>query len=486
MSAVEPEPIAGVTATDTHVNGPEEIFDSQSESSLPYQSSQWWTRASTVSYKSVTDSERNALDQVSLLGRFCVITVDPGEVQLAHLIPKATNIIKIRQYQYSFGRKLDLNSRWFTLYLRADWHGMFDKIPNGWALIPTPSLITQIATKMRAEKERRLPLEITGPWPDFRGSDWFPTIKSGYTYHFTPLGLAHSGRKAPIVRMKDAADPDSGWETYPAPYDTFPLLQLHIHPYAAILNAFPKLEKHLTSGKPLPTPANTSYPELKFIHNVLTRAYKEAKAVMPPAQGSRHSSRNSGTGTSTNTSKPSRSSRSHARTKSQRTNQGTSNSGLGSAREGGYDDLFERLDEDAERLYDGFDVVSRELLSNSTPSHSDVPPKDVNYVPSHTPPLFAASEWGKVAKWVAGVEYARSHGALLEPQDDSSPEATQYAEELARPPRTLDWHEWTSDFAPWWVLLPERKKRGILSSNDWVVIWNLPSLTGQLDRDAAV
>ncbi|CAE6442602.1 unnamed protein product [Rhizoctonia solani] len=139
-------------------------------------------------------------------------------------------------------------------------------------------MTTQIGDKLRGEKERRLRLGIKGPWPDYRQPS-FPTTTAGFTYHFILLGFACEDA-GPIYRRKDLDDPNAGpWDSqqyYPPSFAGFPTLNLHVHPYAAILNVFPKLEKHLKTRE-LPPPADSSYEEIKFIYDTLTNPFEDSK-----------------------------------------------------------------------------------------------------------------------------------------------------------------------------------------------------------------
>ncbi|CAE6531640.1 unnamed protein product [Rhizoctonia solani] len=210
---------------------------------------------------SVPLAERNLLTQVSPFGNRCVLTGQDESVKLAHLIEKCT---KIRRYQFTFGRKLNLNSHWFFVSLASNLHHQFDTWK--YAFIPTPALITRIANRLRDEKARRLQLGIQGPWPDYRQAGWFPITKAGIDYYFIPLGIHGT-----IFRHRDLGDPSANSEDFQqldAPFEGFPTLRLSAHPYAMVLNAYPKLKKYLKTG-PLPSPADSSYQDIKFIYHTV-------------------------------------------------------------------------------------------------------------------------------------------------------------------------------------------------------------------------
>ncbi|QRW26215.1 hypothetical protein RhiXN_11876 [Rhizoctonia solani] len=143
--------------------------------------------------------------------------------------------VSIRRLQYAFGQKLDLNSRWFNIYLRSDLHLAFDNKKNpGWVLVPLEADVQQIISKIDALKQDRESRGNCGPWPDFWSREWFPVKKSGYTYEFMPLFVAN--KDIAIMRYEwDQAEPRQ--DLYYPPFSDFPLLKSHVHPYAVIFNA---------------------------------------------------------------------------------------------------------------------------------------------------------------------------------------------------------------------------------------------------------
>lgn len=463
--------------------GGDNITDSDPMSMVP-RSNNWWLQATSASRKTVTKADQEALEKASRLGRRCVLTGESRSVEMAHLIRKATKSGHIKALQYSFGRKINLNSRWFNIYLRADWHHSFDNDSCGWTLVPEGETVKEIANKINAEqKSRRSRLE-KGPWPDYRGSGWFPIRKSGWDYHFLPLALASDGDQCVISRKKFANDMSSDlniYDHYLPPYDNLPKLRLHVHPYAVILNAYPKIRKWMEEERSLlPEPISGYFIQIEFVYTTLTDLFKQHQSsglsgYLPP-------STSGGSDANTEASTPSvrKSQRHQPPTAAPGTRQDMGSSHSGSGAQDSFDDLFDGSKSDSERLWNASDKLSHKSLTASTSNHSHTPPK--NIIPASVFDVSSlALDKGEITGWVASVARACGSDAPLEPEVDSSSEMERYASEPARPPPTLDWHDWKSEFAPWWVLLPERKERGVLSSNDWVEVRNRPPLTRRLE-----
>ncbi|KAG8734703.1 hypothetical protein FRC10_011526, partial [Ceratobasidium sp. 414] len=220
--------------------------------------------------------------------------------------------LKLRQLQYAFGRKMNPNGRWFNLFLRSDMHLAFDALPSGWALVPTQSVIDQIKQKMEAYQALREHESIKSPWPDFEAN-------------------------------------------------IFPSLQSHVHPYAVILNAFPKIRAH-TNVVPLP---GGQIFDLQYIYNTLTTAWKDAPQVSSTPRGA--TSRGSPSGTVASNSGSRRSGR-LASTPAVPSNdpvQSPTYSHANTDEPGDFDDLFDTSDDDSE-FSDAPDASLQRPISIST------------------------------------------------------------------------------------------------------------------------
>ncbi|EUC56912.1 hypothetical protein RSOL_204920, partial [Rhizoctonia solani AG-3 Rhs1AP] len=256
-----------------------DVIDSQYGRSTRHRGQSSWSMCALAGDQSPTIGERNAARAASLHDQRCVLTGNRDCVKRFHLLPKSMTSEEVQNLQYSFGRKLDLNSRRFLLCLDSNFHHKFETNARGWALIPVPSIIVSIAQKMRAETERRLQLDIKGPWPDYRQRDWFPITRAGFAFQLIPLGLAHPASD-PIYRCMDLDNPNAHTRAHqrfdPPSFAGFPTLNLLVHPYVMILNAYPKLERHLQTQE-LPPPANTNFDDLKFIYDILTKSAEQIR-----------------------------------------------------------------------------------------------------------------------------------------------------------------------------------------------------------------
>ncbi|EUC57558.1 hypothetical protein RSOL_225190 [Rhizoctonia solani AG-3 Rhs1AP] len=477
LTTMASEPTTAATTAITPMSNSTQIIDSLDGRNTQTQSQSWWLSGGSAAGRAVSMGERDDAAAASVHGRRCVLTGSRDGVELCHLLAKSMSKAAVCDLQYSFGRKLNINSRWFLLHVVSQFHHSFDNGCN-WALIPEPSTITSIAEKMRAENERRLQLSITGPWPDYRQRDWFPITGAGFACHLIPLGIANPEADS-IYRRRDMDDPDAPpratQQFDPPSYEGFPTLRLHVHPYALIVNAQPKLEIYLQTWE-LPAPANSSYDNIKYIYDILTKSAQQVRALTSRQRVDSRGSR----GSRGSTTHPA-SARYHLRSREQSQSASqTTHSHPGSALQDNYDDSVDSLDSNPDGPQDSLGMNSHNSFSDLTSDHRDLLESKAHCSSSLHPSSMVLEQKG-VTEWVASVEYARGQNVLVEPQDDSSPETSKYTTEPARTSPTLDWHGWESAFAPWTIPLPEYKERGVLSSNDWVEIKNLPPLPRRLD-----
>ncbi|GAB1525325.1 hypothetical protein RhiTH_008483 [Rhizoctonia solani] len=188
---------------------------------------------------------------------------------------------------YRRGRPIDSNS---------DGPFNIQKIPGagGWVLVPLEADVQQIISKIDALKQDRESRGNCGPWPDFRSREWFPVKKSGYTYKFMPLFVAN--KDIAIVHYKwDQAELRQ--DLYYPPFSDFPLLKSHVHPYAVIFNAVPKLQAFW--GNPPTSLTTKQLLDLGYVYDSLANASNNAAppGLYPLQQGS---SRSSPAGTTNN------------------------------------------------------------------------------------------------------------------------------------------------------------------------------------------
>jgi hypothetical protein len=145
---------------------------------------------------------------------------------------------------------------------------------------------------------------------------------------------------------------------------------------------------------------------------------------------------------------------------------------------------------ECDELFDAAHEDSRLSLSASTPNGSvrgcddvPLPSSSGDGLPDTQGKTAEAEQTVRLPKdlldWIRGVEFWHERQELAAVAHHS-PDLQRYADEKARTPPTHDWHTWTSEYAPWYVLLP--KNRSVLSSNDWVEVKNYRPLTRPLDE----
>ncbi|KAF8707669.1 hypothetical protein RHS03_03499, partial [Rhizoctonia solani] len=474
--------MAGTTETPIRITD-DDIVDS--DPGIEDLSVDWWRHAHSVNNATVRAEEYNAVESVSLHGRRCLIT---GETAPSIAIIIASDLAVQVGPPSIRPRSQDKSKQSLVQSLSSDIHCSFDAAPSGWVLIPIEEDVRRIKGKILTLIDERRRESIDGPWPDFRSPDWFPARLSGYSYRFVPLLL--NTKKVPVVRRQ--------WQTittghpvrdlhYP-PYPNFPLLRSHVHPYAVILNAVPKIEGHMEiPGEVLPI-TRELFSDLSLIYHALMDAWKEAPPrTDQPEDSTSHRDPTSPISTRLMIARSSDHSVDHLSI------QETSSSSThppASATEESYTDevdIYDNLSDDSEvescDILNFRDAYSRASISFSIRGDS-LHSGSVEPAQSSRPTYYTSldiRERPDFAKWITGVETARQSDPLPEPQTDDSPESLSYRTEPARSPPTHDWHSWTSEFAPWWVVLPKRNNCGALSSNDWVEIRNLPPLTRKMD-----
>ncbi|CAE7119923.1 unnamed protein product [Rhizoctonia solani] len=401
--------------------------------------SQWWKSVMSINNRTVATADRKALLDASLFGKRCLITgaeIPSSAIQMVHLIPKSTSDSRLQKLQYAFGTKLNLNEPWNTLFLRSDIHAGFNAA--GWALVPVAEETARIVKMLKVEMDYRQEAGIRGPWPDFQSEEWFPAQPNGYKYHFVPLTM--EDQRVPILRydwtkVADGHPTEQAYHSYHPPYTDFPLLTSHVHPYAAIVNAVPKLLAHH-----FPDEIKPQFAQMLSICEILVDLDDMPGSPVPSTQ-------------------------THG-----------SDSCWSSSHDNHSDQELDRSDAIWEEQDNGGTL--------STPNGSI----HVQHNSQKNLPALASTSpmrlgWNTVDEWVSSVKFARQQNELVTPEDDSLEKTQQYAAEVARSPPTYDWHEWTSEYAPWWVILPKGRERKYISSNDWAEIETRLSLTRRIDMN---
>ncbi|CCO36506.1 hypothetical protein BN14_10643 [Rhizoctonia solani AG-1 IB] len=253
-----------------------------------------------------------------------------------------------------------------------------------------------------------------------------------------------------------------------------PLLRSHVHPYAVIINAGKKLA---TAGM-----ARTSHIPADLLLNVimiyttLTEAHQTARSNSLSVQND-YSRRRSPSDTDTAASDAATGTSRDSPRRSpviRNEDSSTQTTGANDSPLRDFDDLFDNFDDELHEMADDFGYLSRDTLSVSTPNGLGASISKTFIVDRCW--SFQNSKRQNCVEWMIEVELARQQSELINPPDEESLHTRMYRSEPPRPPPTKNWHSWTSEFAPWWVVLPEPKDRGVVSSNDWAEIKNFPPL----------
>ncbi|KAG2337159.1 hypothetical protein BDR05DRAFT_1005241 [Suillus weaverae] len=158
--------------------------------------------------------------------RFCLVTQtsDADILQIAHVIQRASKSDTLALYEYCLSLKfktLHVDSRRNIFYLSSDWHLYFDK--NRWFLLPDVGTLKNVNCHVAAVIAlRKSPTSkvVTS----FR-SKWNFKMKTRYT--LISISLTKS------FFRETGGQPTA----HQYPYSNFPLLECHIAPPFAVINA---------------------------------------------------------------------------------------------------------------------------------------------------------------------------------------------------------------------------------------------------------
>ncbi|CEL62175.1 hypothetical protein RSOLAG1IB_12511 [Rhizoctonia solani AG-1 IB] len=243
------------------------------------------------------------------------------------------------------------------------------------------------------------------------------------------------------------------WETSPNqvpsyelhynPYSNFPVLRSHVHPYTVILNAVPKIEKHLQIPADIDDATRRLYGDPPIIYNALTNAREAAPKPPRPRHGASHGSP---FGLTTTRSTATRSS---GRTPSHLSPPGTPNSSFNRSPTENSEPSNLKEPDTFDDQSDDFEGYSNDIFEDPGPnSHPPLPISNSNDSMHSSEPMGPVSSTFQVPlgllrrqsldEWVAGVKNARRCNELDEPETERSSESSCYGTEPARPPPTND------------------------------------------------
>jgi hypothetical protein len=148
---------------------------------------------------------------------------------IAHVVQRASRSDELTLYEYCLGldwRTFHVDSRRNLFYLTADWHIKFDA--RKWLLLPDTAVLEDVRDFVKAVAAARKDSSL-GPIPTFQ-SKWGLRTKTKYTVIPLP-GL----ERAPFLRRN--LDPSEHWDYHAYPYRSLPVLECHITPPLAVINA---------------------------------------------------------------------------------------------------------------------------------------------------------------------------------------------------------------------------------------------------------
>ncbi|KAG2337169.1 hypothetical protein BDR05DRAFT_1005250 [Suillus weaverae] len=191
---------------------------------------------STPTSRSEPDSplSRRARNELGIFCRkiygdcLCLVTLKDSALilQIAHVVQRRSKSDDFTLYEYCLGleyRHFHVDSRRNMFYLSPDWHAYFDR--NGWFLLPDTHTLEEVNGHVTGVIEsRKNPTSSVGK--SFR-SKWRLKTKTQYT-------LISVSCTYPFFR---------GSVAHQYPYLDLPLLECHVAPPFAVINAGPKCER---------------------------------------------------------------------------------------------------------------------------------------------------------------------------------------------------------------------------------------------------
>ncbi|KAF8121423.1 hypothetical protein EV363DRAFT_1364789 [Boletus edulis] len=171
-----------------------------------------------------TEQRERALKADPHEGR-CLITNQPKPVDLCHLVARATDHETLTNLEYVWEEgylQLNVDSKRNLLYLRADWHRLFDT--SEWMLVPEGDVIKKLGGFYLKEKCKTKDLAKL-------------FVKKSYRYYVLPSPTLNE----PICRFPNVNGDNHNHETLFPPFTNLGLLESHIHPQFVIFNTGQKL-----------------------------------------------------------------------------------------------------------------------------------------------------------------------------------------------------------------------------------------------------
>ncbi|KAG1853485.1 hypothetical protein DFJ58DRAFT_914230 [Suillus subalutaceus] len=171
-------------------------------------------------------------------GPICLVTgiSDPIVMQMAYVIPRRTKGNMLTLYEYCLGlefKTLHVDSRTNLFPLNPSWHTLFDK--KTWLLLPDAATMRDVHNHVKAVIEWRQSLNSKVIIP--LRSQWPSNTKTQYSF----ISISCTAYSISLKK-------DGDFFTYQHPFSNFPLLESHILPPYAVINAAQKLSRNQIDG----------------------------------------------------------------------------------------------------------------------------------------------------------------------------------------------------------------------------------------------
>ncbi|PPQ66943.1 hypothetical protein CVT24_008540 [Panaeolus cyanescens] len=186
----------------------------------------------------ISPSTIESLRRADPNGGRCIITNEPFDVEVAHLLnrnyAKDDSMLSALEWVWLMQRgSLHVDTRSNLCFMKKSLHKLFRK--GGWILLPTVEIVNMYLKEPISSMPLKPPSSVASSVqfsiPKARGS--LPDLQDEfYTYELYPIPCKEM-RATTIHRHGD----DGSVESYPYPFVNFPKIKSHIHPRYVILAA---------------------------------------------------------------------------------------------------------------------------------------------------------------------------------------------------------------------------------------------------------
>ncbi|KAG1863209.1 hypothetical protein DFJ58DRAFT_743871 [Suillus subalutaceus] len=172
-------------------------------------------------------------------GPVCLITqvMDQVCTEMAYVIPRATQYSMVTLYEYCLGleyKSWHVDTRTNLFPLSPTWHSLFDT--KQWLLLPDAATMRDVHNRVKAVIEWRKSPDSKPGFIPLR-SQWPSNTKTRYSFISTSYTAQHFALKK-----------DGDIVICQHPFSNLPLLECHILPPYAVINAAQKLSRDQIDG----------------------------------------------------------------------------------------------------------------------------------------------------------------------------------------------------------------------------------------------